>query len=353
MKMMKIARKLGVWALLGLLLPLGLMAQQRMRYSHYLLNGHLTNPAITGIENYWDIRSGVAQQWVGVPGAPMSIYLSAHKGLYSEDTCKIGSVITSLPAHGRLRTAATRGQAELDKSSWVALGEPRFHMGIGGQLFSERTGPIILNGFAASLAANTAIVGNLRLSVGINMELLNYNLRTDWIILHDNGDFALPGNRLSLLLPGMNAGFALYSKRFFIAGAGRQVMRNRIVLNPSNPVISGLETHFWMQAGLKLQVSEQVGLIPSMALRTISPSPPSLDLNLQASLKDKFYIGASYRHQDALVAMLGLNILPDMRLDYAYDYTTSGLGSYTSGSHSLVLSYFPGLKKTAGRRYFW
>jgi type IX secretion system PorP/SprF family membrane protein len=53
-------------------------AQQRPQYSQYMINNYLLNPAITGIEDYADIRVSHRRQWVGLDGAPVTSYVTAH-----------------------------------------------------------------------------------------------------------------------------------------------------------------------------------------------------------------------------------------------------------------------------------
>ncbi len=226
-------------------------------------------------------------------------------------------------------------------------------MGAGFQVFSEKTGPISYTGVAASIAANIRVVGGLRMSIGANMEMLNYRLNPNSINFLQANDVVIPYSQASLMFPSLNAGFALYSQRFFLMGSTRQLMRSRITTNPNNPVVSGLETHYWAQAGLRLKAARNINLLPSIALRQISPAPPSLDLSLQGAWKETVYLGLSYRHEDALVFLAGFRFTPELRLDYAYDYTVSDLGGINSGSHSLVLSFFPRIVPKLGRKYFW
>lgn len=343
-------RLLATVALL-MLLPMALLAQQRMRYSQYLLNTYLVNPAVTGVEPYWDLRAGVSQQWVGIPGAPRSIYVTGHRGLYSRNIRGEEFRLNSLPAHGRGKALPTRSIV----GTTVTPGGPgpNFHMGVGGQIFSEQTGPISYSGVTGSFAGHLRLTGNLRLGVGVSMEMLNYRLNPTAIEMLNANDVTLTQNRVSLLLPTMNAGIVLYSQRFFATIASRQLLRTRITVNPANPTISGLETHYFAQAGLKLKVADKIGLTPSVALRMISPAPPSIDLSLQGNYKDQFFLGFSYRHLDALVFLAGFRFNQNLRLDYAYDNTTSSLSRFSSGSHSLVLSFCPGYGLSGGRRYFW
>jgi len=51
-------------------------AQQKPQYTQYVFNNILLNPAVTGIENYIDLKAGYRSQWTGLQGAPISSYLT-------------------------------------------------------------------------------------------------------------------------------------------------------------------------------------------------------------------------------------------------------------------------------------
>ena len=40
-------------------------AQQKPHYTQYILNNYILNPALTGIENYTDVKMSARDQWVG------------------------------------------------------------------------------------------------------------------------------------------------------------------------------------------------------------------------------------------------------------------------------------------------
>ena len=43
-----------------------LAAQQKPGYTQYILNNYIINPAITGIENYTDVKMSYRNQWTGI-----------------------------------------------------------------------------------------------------------------------------------------------------------------------------------------------------------------------------------------------------------------------------------------------
>ena len=62
-----------------------LPAQQKPVYTQYILNNYIINPAITGIENYTDVKISYRNQWTGIDGAPVTTYLSIQKPVRKKD----------------------------------------------------------------------------------------------------------------------------------------------------------------------------------------------------------------------------------------------------------------------------
>lgn len=333
-------------------------AQQRMRYSQYLLNSFMINPAVGGAERFGDLRAGYSHQWAGFKGAPKGLSISYNQSLQGQKASlppvQHTERTTSLPVPGREQLAPTRAKDTLGITPIISLRpDPAFHLGVGGTIFSEFTGPLAISGIGGAVSTHIRIERKLRLSVGAGLEMLNYRIDPTRIDLVNDNDIAIAGSVTNLMLPSLNAGFALYSESFFITGATRQVLQNRIQLNLLNPYISTLDLHYVLQAGYRFRLNEDLNLLPSVVFRYVEPAPPSFDFNLQASYRNQFFAGLSYRHQDALVAMLGLTLNKTVLVQYAYDFTTSNIRRYSAGTHSIVLGMKLGQLKHQERRFFW
>src|SRR5687768_16033775 len=63
---------------IGTVVSLQICAQQKSHYTQYILNQYIINPALTGIENYVDLKASHRRQWVGLQDAPLTTYLSDH-----------------------------------------------------------------------------------------------------------------------------------------------------------------------------------------------------------------------------------------------------------------------------------
>src|SRR5476651_1798383 len=72
-------------------------AQQRPQYTQYIFNPILVNPAVTGIENYTDVKAGYRSQWTGLQGAPVTSYFTINAPLGSNF---IEGDATQSPANG-------------------------------------------------------------------------------------------------------------------------------------------------------------------------------------------------------------------------------------------------------------
>ena len=60
----------------------GAAAQQQPQYTQYLINNYILNPALTGIENYTDVKLSHRHQWAGLQDAPVTTYLTIHTITY-------------------------------------------------------------------------------------------------------------------------------------------------------------------------------------------------------------------------------------------------------------------------------
>lgn len=78
-------------------------AQQQPHYTQYIMNPFIINPALAGIENYWDLRFSHRHQWVGMKGAPVTTYMTLQGPLY------LGSIHSILAWDGAVATGFHQG----------------------------------------------------------------------------------------------------------------------------------------------------------------------------------------------------------------------------------------------------
>jgi len=49
------------------------------------MNNYIVNPAIGGIENYIDVKLSMRNQWLGIEGAPKTLYATVHGSIGKKD----------------------------------------------------------------------------------------------------------------------------------------------------------------------------------------------------------------------------------------------------------------------------
>ncbi len=76
-----------------------------------------------------------------------------------------------------------------------------------------------------------------------------------------------------------------------------------------------------------------------------------LDLNTNIVFNERFWGGISYRVQDAIALLLGVETEFGLRVGYSFDLVTSSLSHYGYGSHEIFVSYTLDLERNRNQKY--
>ena len=122
---------------------------------------------------------------------------------------------------------------------------------------------------------------------------------------------------------GFDLGFGAFyyvPERLYFGVSGQKLLVQKITLGNANPK---LRQHLYITGGYKYNVTKELALKPNLLVKT-DLSSTQMDLNLTAVFNEVFWLGASYRVQDAIVANVGFKT-GQLKLGFAYDYTTQNL----------------------------
>jgi len=290
------------------------MAQQTPLVSHYMFNGLVLNPAYAGSKEFVSTTMMYRKQWVGFDGAPVT---------YS------GSI------HGLL---------------------PKKKLGMGAFIQKDKIGKTNQTDAYVSVAYHLPIGDVSKLSVGLQMGFTNFNSNVVELTYWDPGDKIFDYNTFTSVLP--NAGFGAYFYRpLFYAGLSMPYLVN---YKPSENFdqekkqIHHLGRRAYFTMGGVIETEHDIKIKPSILVKKEGDVPMQYDLNVNILFNEIFWIGASYRSDDAIVALLEYQINRKFRVGYSYDITLGGISNYNSGSHELMLGYdfgYPALK-IKSPRYF-
>jgi type IX secretion system PorP/SprF family membrane protein len=305
-----------IWFLLLLLLVCRttVYSQQGPLMSHYMFNGLLLNPAYAGSKEFVSTTMLYRKQWAGIEGAPVT---------YN------GSV------HGLLK---------------------KKKLGLGALIQQDKIGVTKQTDFYGMLAYHLP-VGLGKLSIGLQAGLSNFSSEVVNLTYWDPGDKVFAYNTFSNLLPNAGLG-AYYYRDLFYAGVSAPYLISYDP-NESSSFETSVPVHrmtrrYYVTAGGVIETEKELKFKPSMLIRYESGAPLQYDVNLNMLINDIFWIGASYRSDESIIALFEYQISRKLRVGYSYDYTLGELGNYSSGSHELMIGYdfgFP-VTKMKSPRYF-
>lgn len=323
-------------AVLTLVFFTSVSAQQKPHYTQYILNQFIINPAITGIENYTDIKLSHRHQWVGIQDAPVTTYFTLHTAL------------------GKRNFAGTATSNELDnprgRTYWENYQSAEPHHGIGMQIVNDRTGP--LNRFAAyaTYAYHIGLTPTTSLSAGFGAGITNISLNADKLYFNVPIDPAVyTSGVINQVKPDLMAGIYLYSATYFAGLSVQQIIPQKINYANGQVVANSTDEgkqvpHIFASAGYRVLVGDDFNLIPSVMIKYVSPTPLQADLNAKLQYRDRAWIGATMRTGEGFAGMAGLNVSNSLSIGYSYDYTTSKLNTFSKGTHEIVVGFIIGNK---------
>lgn len=309
-----------------LTMPYIIRAQQRPQYTQYIFNNYLLNPALSGMENYTDLKIGHRQQWQGIKAAPTTTFISANMVLGDKYLWKNA---LSLPENG---------DPPMGRNYTQNYTASPAHHGIGFIGMNDKAGPLSFLDLALTYAYHLKLQNALNLSVGTAIGISRTSIDVNALTLENPNDPALSNAGNAQVKPDLSLGIWLYGARFFAGASVQQILKQHISFSPEYN--QGREVgHYFFTAGYKLFVDDEISATPSVMLKKVGNIPISYDANLKVSFRDRFWLGGSYRKSDSFAALAGINFSNVFNITYSYDYATSRLGSYTSGSHELVLGF--------------
>jgi type IX secretion system PorP/SprF family membrane protein len=320
-----------------------LMGQQRPHYTQYILNNYILNPALSGIENYADVKISTRDQWVGLKGAPKTTYFSIQ--------APIGK--------GDYRTSSTSfevpGQNPRGKYYWENYTAAAPHHGIGMTIVNDRTGSFNRFTANATYAYHLGLTPTTNLAAGFSAGITNVSIDKSKQDFSGSGDPYDPATgaaisgELNRIRPDLGFGMWLYSKSYFIGLSAQQIIPQKLSFTDDAAFLGKgrLIPHVFFTAGYRFMAGEDVNIIPSVMLKYVEGSSKNNfqpEMNVKVQYRDQFWLGGSYRYEDGYAGMVGLNLGNTFNVGYAYDITTTALNTISKGTHEFVVGFMFGNK---------
>ena len=317
--------------------------QQRPHYTQYILNNYILNPALSGIENYTDVKISSRDQWVGLNGAPKTTYFSIQ--------APIGK--------GDYRTSSTSfevpGQNPRGKYYWENYTAAEPHHGIGMTIVNDKTGSFNRFTANATYAYHIGLSPTMNLSAGFSAGITNVSIDKTKQDFSGNGDPYDPATgaaisgEINRIRPDLGVGLWLYSKNYFVGLSAQQIIPQKLSFSDDATFISTgrLIPHLFLTAGYRFLAGEDFNIIPSVMLKYVQGSSINNfqpETNLKIQYRDLLWLGGSYRNKDGYAGMIGFNISNSFNVGYAYDITKTSLNTVSRGTHEFLVGFIFGNK---------
>ncbi|SMG52281.1 PorP/SprF family type IX secretion system membrane protein [Arenibacter troitsensis] len=287
---------------IAMLLSNRVQSQQDAQYTQYMYNTVSVNPGYAGSRGHISIAALHRSQWVGLDGAPTTQTLNLHSPI------------------------GYRG------------------VGLGISIVNDKIGPTSETYFDGDFSYTVYTSQEGRLSFGLKASAHMLDIRFSEL----NQDYTNPGgpdptlqqdinNKFS---PNIGAGIYYHTEKFY---AGLSVPRFLQTTHFDGEALSTAkeQMNLYLITGYVFDLNTNLKFKPALLTKVIQGAPLQVDVSANFMLNDKFIVGAAYRWDAALSAMVGFNISNSFLIGMAYDKETTELGqaTFNDGSFEIILRY--------------
>lgn len=282
-------------------------AQQDPLYSQYMFNPMVINPAYAGIHEMGMVTTTYRNQWTGIDGSPTTMAANFHTAL---PVPKMGAGITVAQETFGI---TTNREIQAAFAYHLRLKEDKLNFGVLGSF----------NRYSIDYSSNDLITEN---SNDPNIQSLGEITKSN---------------------PNFGFGAMYTAKRYFLGVSVPKI----VSVNIEDKTSSSLNflRHYYLTGGYIVKLNSGAVFKPSALVRVPSGAantPLNIDLNGSLLLKEKFWLGASFRTStkgqilSSIVLMAQIQVNDFVKFGYSMDAATGGEIRRASkfATHELMLN---------------
>lgn len=281
-------------------------AQQDPQYTQYMYNQNIINPAYaTSDLDILNLGALHRTQWNSAVGAPKTYTFFAHAPI----------------------------------SKKIQLGLSFVTDNIGDGALKE-------NNMYADFAYVLPLNKKHKLSFGLKAGITNFNTNFNDFkfpddsplngIVSSDDAFANQNNTF----PNFGAGLFYFTDDYYFGVSAPNFLKTKQLEEKKGLNRLGSEDiHFFATGGYVYQLNNSLKLKPSFMTKAVKGSPLVLDTSLNVLYKNRYELGVSHRLNDSFSGMFNIGVTYNLRIGYAYDFTTSNLSNFNSGTHEILILF--------------
>ena len=109
-----------------------------------------------------------------------------------------------------------------------------------------------------------------------------------------------------------------------------------LLVSKNNSTFFNVPRHFYLFADYKKKLSDRIDAIPSVLFKT-SVVRKQLEIGSLFMVDKKYWAGFSFRNNEALSLLIGMNFMKYYSFGYSYDFNIGSVNGYSSGSHEFFI----------------
>lgn len=272
-------------------------SQQEEKYSQYMYNPIIFNPAYAGSRENTNVFLMHRSQWVGFDGAPTTSNF----------------------------TFDTRVNDEI---------------GLGLTFINDQIGPSNENNLSLDFSYGFPVNEEYRLTFGLKTSANLLNINFSKLNGIDPGDIAFSQNIENQFSPNFGVGVYLNSDKAYFGISSPKLLKTNYFDRNSGVGESKVvkkEIHLYFIAGYVFDVNDEIKFKPSLLTKAVQGSPLQVDVSANFLFNEKLAVGMSYGLNTSFNAMTAFNISDIWTIGYAYGKEISKITAFNNSSHEVFL----------------
>ena len=276
-------------------------AQQLQTSSLNDIQGILQNPSMAGVAQTNFVGASYRTQWSGIAGSP--------------------------------QTATVFGSFDM----------PKQKAGIGGYVYSDKTGPTSRTGVELSLAKHIVTDNGNIFSLGIESRFQQYALDKTKLTAALGNDPAIAGGDTRFKYDA-GFGMAYITKTLQLGASVSQLVQSKLNFysgNLSTTEAARLYRHYYFHGAYKWNVDGVTTITPNFMVTYLPNAPTEFQIAARVEHREIFWWGLGYRSKQSFMASVGVNINKKFSLGYAYDDYLTPISHFdgASNGHEFILRF--------------
>jgi type IX secretion system PorP/SprF family membrane protein len=179
-----------------------------------------------------------------------------------------------------------------------------------------------------------------KLSFGIKAGATFFSTNFNGFVYSDELPDPAFAENLSRVFPNVGVGTFYFGENYYLGLSSPNLLRTKHLERENGIIATGVEEiHYFFTGGYVFNLNDNLKFKPAFMSKVVTGAPMSLDLTGNFLINNVFEIGAGYRWDDSVSGLVNFKVSPSVRIGYAYDYTTSNLGRFNSGSHEIMILF--------------